>query len=133
MARVVPATSEARDGALVHTPDHYLGAAWPPLGRGPTRWPDIVVIGSPGADNALTELFVHLPSDARVHLAGLDDVDAALAAEVLRNTDRNLEAYQRRAIDTFIEAQRARERATLAERYTDRDPGYERFRGALLR
>ena len=133
MARVVPAACEERDGAIVHTPDHYLGAAWPPASRQLTRWPDIVVIGSPAADNALAELFARLPGDARLHLAGLDDVDAALAAQILRDTDRNLEAYQQRAIDAFIEAQRVRERTLIVERYTDRDPGYERFRGALLK
>ena len=131
--RVVPAATEAHDGALVHSPDHYLGAAWPPPVQGVTRFPDVVVIGSPSSDNALGELFVHLPHDARVHLAALEHVDAALAAQVLRDTDRNLEEYQRRAIDAFIKAQREHDRARIAERYTDRDPGFERFRGVLPR
>ena len=117
----------------MRTPDHYLGAAWPPPSRGITRFPDVVVIGSPAADNALAELFVHLPRDARLHLAGLEHVDAALAAQILRDTDRNLEDYQRRAIDAFIEAQRSDDAARIAQRYTDRDAGYERFRGALSR
>jgi len=133
VARVVPAATQAQDGALVHTPDHYLGAAWPPPLHGLTRFPQVVVIGSPSSDNALAELFVHLPPDARVHLVGLEHVDAALAAQILRDTDRNLEEYQRRAIDAFIEAQRKDDRARIAERYTDRDAAYERFRGALSR
>ena len=33
------------------------------------------------ADNAIAELLVHVPSDAKLWLAGRDDVDLALAAE----------------------------------------------------
>ena len=75
---------------------------------GPARWPEVVVIGSPSADNALAELFAHLPDDARVFLAGVDNVDAALAAEILLAADRNLEPYQRDALANFIAAERKR-------------------------
>jgi hypothetical protein len=132
VVRAIPAAERAIDGATVRTPDHFLGAAWAPAAGAPVRWPDAVVIGSPAADNALTELFRHLPADARLHLAGADDVDAALAAEILLAADRNLEGYQRDALAAFIGAQRARVRETIARRYTDRDDGFERFRAAIL-
>jgi hypothetical protein len=130
--RAIPAAERAERGAVVRTPDHYLGAAWPPAADGPSRWPEVVVIGSPSADNALTELFVHLPAAARVYLAGIDDVDAALAAEILQSADRNLEPYQREALAAFVAAERARVGAAIRARYTDRDPGFERFRDRLL-
>jgi len=132
VSRVIAAAREERDGVIVNTPDHYLGAAWPPRHRY-SRWPEVVVIGSPAADNALSELFVHLPPEARLYLAGLDEVDAALAGEILRRGDRNLEPYQQSALDAFIAAQRDRDRAMIDERYTDHDAGYERFRAVLLR
>jgi hypothetical protein len=132
VVRVVPAREREENGVLVRTPDHYLGAAWPPPAEALSRWPEVVVIGSPSADNALAELFTHLPDDARVYLAGVDDVDAALAAEILLAADRNLEPYQREGLCAFVAAERARESAAIAARYTDRDPGFERFRARLL-
>ena len=132
VVRVIPARERDENGVRVRTPDHYLGAAWPPPSDAPARWPEVVVIGSPSADNALAELFVHLPVDARVYLAGVDDVDAALAAEILLAADRNLESYQRDALRAFVAAERARVGAAIAARYTDHDPGFERFRARLL-
>jgi hypothetical protein len=132
VVRAIPAQEHVEAGARVRTPDHFLAAAWPPAERGPTRWPDAVVIGSPGADNALTELFAQLPRAARVFLDGVDDLDAALAAEILIAGDRNLEPYQRDALGVFIAATRARTQASIALRYTDRDPGFERFRARVL-
>jgi hypothetical protein len=119
-------------GARVVTPDHYLGAAWAPSMGAPTRFPDVVVIGSPRADNALAELLVHVPSDAKLWLAGRDDVDVALAAEILVAADRNLEPYQRDAITAFIAAEHARTRAAIVARYSDRDAGFERFRAQVV-
>jgi hypothetical protein len=130
--RAIPARERLEEGAIVRTPDHYLGAAWPPSSEAPSRWPEVVVIGSPSADNTLTELFVHLPDDARVFLAGVDDVDASLAAEILMASDPNLEPYQREALTVFIAAERVRVGAAIAARYTGRDPGFERFRARLL-
>jgi hypothetical protein len=130
--RAIPAAEHARDGVTVRTPDHFLGAAWAPPDGAPTRWPEAVVIGSPTADNALAELLRHVPADTRLYLAGADDVDAALAAEILLAADRNLEAYQRDALAVFIDAQRTRARAAIAQRYTDRDAGFERFRARVL-
>ncbi len=132
VARVVPAAATEVAGVTVHTPDHFLGAAWPPAAAGLARWPEIVVIGSPAADNALAELFVHLPPSARLYLANLDEVDGALAAQILRDGDRNLEPYQRAGVDAFIAAERAREQEAIRSRFTDRDAGFERFRHVVL-
>jgi len=132
VVRVIPAQERDEDGVRIRTPDHFLGAAWAPSPALPSRWPDVVVIGSPAADNALSELFVHLPHDARVFLAGIDDVDAALAARILLAADRNLERYQRDALDAFIAAERARIDAAIVSWYTDRDQAFLRFRDRLL-
>ena len=129
----VVAGGELREGeASVRTADHFLAAAWAPIDNGPARWPEAVVIGSPTSSRALAELVRHLPPDAKLHLGGLDDVDAALAARILLATDRNLAPYQREAIDAFVHAEARRERATIVERYTDRDAGFERFRARVL-
>jgi hypothetical protein len=132
VVRAIPARERDENGVIVRTPDHFLGAAWPPQAEAPTRWPEVVVIGSPSADNALAELFTHLPAEVRVYLAGVDDVDAALAAEILLAADRNLEAYQRDALQAFVAAERDRVGDAIAARYTDHDPGFERFRARLL-
>jgi hypothetical protein len=132
IVRAIPARQRDDGGVPVRTPDHYLGAAWPPADGAPSRWPEAVVIGSPAADNALAQLFAHLPGEARLFLAGADDVDAALAAEILLAADRNLERYQRDALEAFVAAERARVRAAIAATYTDRDDGFERFRARVL-
>lgn len=130
--KVVPARSMGDPAARERTPDHYLAAAWPPGAGGWTRWPEAVVIGSPTPTRALEELLRHLPGDAKLYLGGLDEVDAALASEILLAADRNLEAYQREALAAFATAQRARTQAVIAMRYCDRNPGFERFRERLL-
>lgn len=130
--KVVSARSLGDPKAPVQTPDHYLAAAWPPGEAGWTRWPEAVIIGSPTPTRALEELLRDLPGDARLYLAGLDEVDAALASEILLAADRNLEAYQREALASFATAQRARTQAVIAVRYCDRNPGFERFRESFL-
>ena len=79
--RVVSAATHETADAVTSTPDHYLAAAWTPPVSGPARWPEAVVIGSPTATRALDALLRHLPAEASLYLAALDDVDAALAAE----------------------------------------------------
>jgi hypothetical protein len=132
IVRAIPAREFEEGGQAVRTPDHYLGAAWPPADEAPVRWPEAVVIGSPSPDNALVELFRHLPAERRLYLAGVDDVDAALAAEILLAADRNLEPYQREALAAFIAAEHERTRGVIADRYSDRDPEFERFRRRVL-
>lgn len=129
--RVIDAERHEGPAEVIHTPDHYLAAAWAPPAVGPTRWPEAVALGSPQAGNALAELFLRLPPEATLHLAGRDEVDVALAAAIVRHTDRNLEAYQIAALDRFIAAERAAETLRILERYTDSDPGFDRFRAAV--
>ncbi len=129
--RVVEAARREGSDAVERTPDHYLGAAWAP-GAPRSRWPDAVVIGSPAADNALDLLLNHVPDGAKLFLADLDAVDAALAARILLAADRNLEPYQRDGIATFVAAEEARVASRIAAGYTDRDEGFERFRARVL-
>lgn len=128
---LLPAQAREQGGAIAHTPEHFLGALWAPLAKGPTRWPEVAVIASPTADHALARLLEHMPADVSLFLVGRDDVDVALAAEILRAGDRNLEPYQREAIGRFIEAERARTRNAIGTRYTDRDDAFERFRARV--
>jgi hypothetical protein len=130
--RVVAATTREEDATRVTTPDHFLAAAWPPASRGPMRWPEAVVIGSPTATRALDELLRHLPDEATLFLASRDDVDAALAADILLACDCNLEPYQAEGVAAFACAERERMRAEVVRRYTDNDPGFVRFRTRVL-
>jgi hypothetical protein len=129
--RVVEAARREGSEAVEHTPDHYLAAAWAP-GAPRSRWPDAVVIGSPAADDALALLLRHVPGGAKLYLADLDAVDAALAARILLAADRNLEPYQRDGIAAFVAAEEARVASCIAAGYTDRDEGFERFRARVL-
>jgi hypothetical protein len=130
--RVVAAATHETADAVTSTPDHYLAAAWSPPVSGPAHWPEAVVIGSPTATRALDALLRHLPAEASLYLAALDDVDAALAAGILLAADGNLEPYQREAIEAFVHGERERVRVGIASRYTDADPGFERFRAVVL-
>lgn len=116
----------------VHTPAHYLAAAWLPGRDAPSRWPEAVVIGSPTSERALAELALQLPGDVRLWLGGTDQLDAVVAAEILLAADRNLERYQRAGIAAFIAAERERTQRVLARTYADIDPAFERFRARLL-
>ncbi len=129
--RVVEAARREGSSSIERTPEHYLAAAWAP-GAPRSRWPDAVVIGSPAADNALELLLRHVPEGAKLYLADLDAVDAALAARILLAADRNLEPYQRDGIAAFVAAEEARVAARIAAGYTDRDEGFERFRARVL-
>ena len=129
--RVVEAARREGSEAVEHTPDHYLAAAWAP-GAPRSRWPDAVVIGSPAADDALALLLRHVPEGAKLFLADLDAVDAALAARILLAADRNLEPYQRDGIAAFVAAEETRVASCIAAGYTDRDEGFERFRDRVL-
>ena len=69
---------------------------------------------------------------SKLYLAGLDEVDAALAARILLAADRNLERYQRDGVAAFVASEEARVAARIASTYTDRDEGFERFRARVL-
>jgi hypothetical protein len=131
LVKAVPAHARELPDVILRTPDHWLAAAWRPTQQALERLPEAVVIGSPAADNALAELVLRLPGGAPLWLAHPDAVDAALAAEALLGADRNLEAYQRRALVHFVAAERARMAARLARAYTDHDAGFARFRRQL--
>jgi hypothetical protein len=127
LVKAVAAQSRATASAVVRTPPHWLGAAWPPPSGGLTRFPDAVVIGSPAADNALAELCMRVPAEARLWLADPDAVDGALAADILLAADRNLEDYQRDGLAAYAASERARVMARATRGYTDDDPGFARF------
>ena len=129
--RVGEAAAVEQPALVTRTPDHYLAAAWSP-GAPRSRWPDAVVIGSPGPDDALALLLRHVPASERLFLADLDSVDAALAARILLAADRNLERYQRDGIAAFVAAREAQDAARIAAGYSDRDEGFERFRARVL-
>lgn len=130
--RVVAEATDDHGGTPVRTPAHYLAAAWLPGTAVPSRWPEAVVIGSPSSERALAELALQLPADARLWLGDTDQLDAALAAEILLAADRNLEPYQRVGIAAFVAAERERSQRALARTYTDLDPAFERFRAQLF-
>jgi hypothetical protein len=125
--RVVSA-GEGDAGTGLSTPAHYLAAAWSPCARGPQRWPEAVALGSPDADRALAELLAQLPETASLFLVTPVDVDGALAAAIVLGVDRHLEDYQRAGLEAFVAHEQARTRERIADRYTDRDAGFERFR-----
>jgi len=133
LVRVIPEATRRMRNGVARTPAHFLGAAWLPASEGLARFPEFVVIGSPQAGDALALLFDHLPRNAKLHLAGADDVDAALAAEILLAADRNLEPYQRSAIARFAASERERVSAHIKRLYSDHDPVYERFRRQVTR
>jgi hypothetical protein len=130
--RVVGEAVRDLDGTAVHTPAHYLAAAWTPGVDAPSRWPEAVVIGSPTSERALAELATQLPAEAKLWLGTTDQLDAALAAKILLAADRNLEAYQREGIAAFVTAERERVARSLADTYTDLDPAFLRFRAQVL-
>lgn len=110
-------------------PAHFVGAAWPPPPSDgpPERWPDAVVIASPSAERALLELLAQLPSEAPLHLVDAERVDFGLAVEIARTADRNLQPWQHEALGEFLARWREAEREAIAQRFTDRDEGFERF------
>ena len=134
LALVVRAIEPRTDPALAaRTPAHFLVGAWAPGADGLyARMPEFAAIASPDATRALRELFVHLPADAAVHLTDEDHADPALLARMVLVCDRNLEPYQRDALEDFEHAARAKLARTIAGRYTDRDSGFVRFRDRLL-
>ena len=133
LVSVVPEGHIELGDTWVNTLQHWMAAAWLPPAHGPMRWPEAVVIGSPSPDHALAELCGRLPFDAKLFLVDSDAVDAALAAEILLRSDRNLEQYQRDGIGAYIAAEHARVSARIQQDYTDHDPGYARFRAQLTK
>jgi len=101
----------------VRTPAHYLVGAWAPSPAGLyPRLPEFAAIASPDSTRALRELFVHLPSQASVHLVDEAHADPALLAEMVLLCDRNLEDYQRDALTSFAAGRRESLRRSIARR-----------------
>ena len=122
-------------GAHGHHPAHYLVALWEPLPPGQPllpRWPAVAAIASPDANAALLELVRHLPAGARAWLSDTV-VDWALVAEIVLRSDTNLQPHHRTGLSAFIDCCREADAARIAQEYTDREPGFERFREGLLR
>lgn len=121
--------------AFGHHPAHYLVALWEPPPPGQPllpRWPAVAAIASPDANAALLELVRHLPAGARVWLCDTV-VDWALVAEIVLRSDTNLQAHHRAGLSAFVERCGQVDAQRIAHEYTDREPGFERFRDALLR
>ena len=124
---------DAHEDGTWRSPAHFLVGAWAPDARGLyPRLPEFAAIASPDATRALRELFIHLPPDARVLLVDERHADAALLARMVLACDANLEPYQRAALEAFVAARELRLDAAIRETYTDREGGFERFRGRLL-
>ena len=133
VARAIDAATRDTGAAREHTPAHYLVGAWAPGDDGLyPRLPEFAAIASPDGERALRELFAHLPAQARVCLVDERHADTELLAQMVLACDRNLEAYQREALERFA----AQRRQALLERirtgYTDRESGFQRFRDRLL-
>lgn len=122
--------AEGRGG---RTPAHFLVGAWAPRPDGLVpRLPEFAAIASPDATRALRELFVHLPPSVPVVLVDESVADAALLARMVLLCDANLEAWQRGALERFAAVADARLDAGIRGQYTDREAGFERFRGRVL-
>ncbi len=133
VVKAIDARAHELAGASAHTPPHYLLGAWAPGTDGLyPRLPEFAAIASPDGVRALRELFVHLPAGARIHLADERVADAALLAEMVLVCDRNLEDWQREALERFALERRAALRVEIAQRYTDHEGGFERFRDHLF-
>ena len=124
---------DARDDGTARTPAHFLVGAWAPDARGLLpRLPEFAAIASPDATRALRELFIHLPAEARVLLVDERHADATLLARMVLACDGNLEPYQRSALEAFVAGRELRFDEAIRAAYTDREGGFERFRGRLL-
>ncbi len=133
IVRAIAPREVALDDRIERTPAHYLVAAWSPQASGLyERLPDFAAIASPDSQRALRELFVHLPPEVPVHLAGAAHVDLALVADMVLLCDTHLEPYQRDALQAFAREQRDALRRAIVERYTDREEGFVRFRDRAL-
>ena len=70
--------------------------------------------------------------DARVALVDEEHADALVLAQMVLACDRNLEDWQREALQHFVARLEARRLDEIRARYDDREAGFERFRGRLL-
>ena len=135
LVEAIPAQADDDSVGRWAQPAHWLVAGWAPDPARPPlypRFPEFAAIASPDSQRAIAELFVHLPADVRVLMVGSEHVDFALVAGMVLAVDRNLEDWQRAALEVFVAARRERDRAQIVRRYTDREPDFERFRSRAL-
>lgn len=133
VVKAIAATERDLDGGRVATPAQFLIAGWAPAAGLRDLLPDFAAIAAPDAESALLELARNAPGEAPIHLAGPDQLDAALAGEIVLAADQHLEAWQREGLEAFVAHQRERRAARIAESYSDRDAGFERFRSLALK
>lgn len=115
--------------AVVEAPGTEDAAeAWRPL---LPRWPQVAAIAAPDSRGALLELMRHVPEGERVWLTD-EAVDWRLVAAIVLESDRHLEAYHREGLEGFIRACDEGDLERIRAEYSDRDPGFERWRLGLL-
>lgn len=118
---------------VVHTPAHFLVAAWEPVVAPPLpQLPAAAAIVSDSAGRAASELLRLVPADAPIRMLERDQVSIGLIAEMILIADRNLDAGYRQELRQFIAAERLAWQARIRAGYADLDPSFERFKARLL-
>ncbi len=128
--------ADADDGGVerVHHPAHFLVAVWEPVDAPPLpQLPGAAAIVAGTLAHAAAELLRLCPPRVPVVLIGRDEINPIVVADMIIAGDRNLGDRYRAGLERFVEAERARWRSAIAQEYTDRDEGYERFKTQLLR
>ncbi len=133
---VIEALPEAvrRNGQqVVHTPAHFLVAAWEPVSCPPLpQLPTAAAIVSNSAGRAVSELLRLIPPAVPIRMLERDRVNIGLIAEMILVADRHLDAGYRQDLRQFIAGERLAWQATIRAGYADRDPSFERFKARLL-
>ncbi len=126
---------DADDGGVerVHHPAHFLVAVWEPVAAPPLpQLPGAAAIVAGTLAHAAAEVLRLCAVGAPVVLVGRDEINPVVVADMIIAGDRNLGDRYRRALERFVDDERARWRSAIARDYTDRDEGYERFKSQLL-
>ena len=121
MAPATEFVTTASGTAVESYPPHRLLLLWPPqrldmplLGR----WPQRVQLSALPADTAADALLAQVPDAAPLWLlAGPEDVDWALAAEIVLHHEPALRPFQAQGLRHFIEGEREAGFARLNSRY----------------
>jgi len=128
--------ADADDGGSerVHHPAHFLVAVWSPVEAPPLpQLPDAAAIVAGSLAQAASEVLRLCPPGVPLVLVARDQINPIVVADMIIAGDRNLGARYRAALEDFVAAERAHWRAAIAQEYTDRDEGYERFKTRLFR
>lgn len=116
------------EGPVVETyAPHRLLVAWAPQGLDRPllgRWPTQVRLSAVPRDAAAAVLLAQLPDDALLWSgAQAEDVDWALAAEIVLHHDPALRPFQVEALRRFVDAEREAAFARVNDRYLQPTPG----------